>query len=151
MFWKAPSTFVASSADVSTNDSLFCSANAFASSVWTSRKCFRSHLLPTSMITMFLSALSLCMGERIGGEKWNDCWNWNEIKRENKEKSIFLFVPKFAEPSLNVLECGRLRDVVHKQRTNSTTVVAVKMKSRKRKKENDWWNKRSKEYDTRWW
>ncbi len=72
--WKADSTFEASSADVSMNDSPFSTnifgqhlgskrkmkacvpENAFASSVGTALKCFKSLLFPTSMITMFESA-----------------------------------------------------------------------------------------------
>jgi len=56
--WNAPSTFEASSADVSMNDSPFSVANALASSVGTARRCFKSLLLPTSMMTMFESAWS---------------------------------------------------------------------------------------------
>ncbi len=78
MVWKADSTFEASSADVSMNDNPFSAArtprrqvetshggntrhsleNAFASSVGTARRCFKSLLFPTSMMTMFESAWS---------------------------------------------------------------------------------------------
>ena len=73
--WKADSTFDASSADVSMKDRLFSArsngyssgrevearyvlAKVFASSVGTARRCFKSLLLPTNMITMFESAWS---------------------------------------------------------------------------------------------
>ena len=58
MLWNAVSTLVESSADVSINDKLFCSAKARASSVGTARRCLRSDLLPTNMITMLASAWS---------------------------------------------------------------------------------------------
>ena len=58
MFWKACSTLEASRAEVSMNDRLFSAANAFASSVGTARRCFKSLLLPTSITTMLLSAWS---------------------------------------------------------------------------------------------
>lgn len=76
--WNADSTFEASSAEVSMNDNPFSAAsiaqsdhkaqkereksnelaNALASSVGTALRCFKSLLLPTSMITMFVSAWS---------------------------------------------------------------------------------------------
>jgi hypothetical protein len=76
MVWKAPSTFEASSADVSMKDRPFSAAkknpesesnyigkwiedsleNALASSVGTALRCFKSLLFPTSMMTMFESA-----------------------------------------------------------------------------------------------
>lgn len=93
MFWKACSTLVASSADVSMKDSPFFSvgggrvcyaqervqrrnrlpsqhtpAKLLASSVGTARRWRRSHLLPTSMITMLLSAWSLPCGWVDGRE-----------------------------------------------------------------------------------
>ena len=78
MVWNADSTFDASSADVSMKDRPFSAvrvrrmsevalhendegygpANAFASSVGTARRCFKSLLFPTSMMTMFESAWS---------------------------------------------------------------------------------------------
>ena len=80
MVWKADSTLDASSADVSMKDRPFSAeirlgmstsdynktksseghapANAFASSVGTARRCFKSLLFPTSMMTMFESAWS---------------------------------------------------------------------------------------------
>lgn len=73
MVWKADSTFDASSAEVSINESSFSAvrksasepfshnrfdilAKDFASSVGTALKCFKSLLFPTSMITIFESA-----------------------------------------------------------------------------------------------
>src|SRR6266404_1209824 len=75
--WNADSTFDASSADVSINDSPFSAAHHqksqltsleggepnppakdFASSVGTARRCLRSLLLPTNMMTIFESAWS---------------------------------------------------------------------------------------------
>lgn len=75
MVWNADSTFEASRADVSMNERSFsavegeigrylCSedeqpdepAKAFASSVGTARRCFRSLLFPTSMTMIFASA-----------------------------------------------------------------------------------------------
>lgn len=53
MFVNADSTFVDSKADVSINDNVLRSAYAFASSVGTARKCLKSDLLPTSMMTIF--------------------------------------------------------------------------------------------------
>ena len=47
MLWKAVSTLVQSSAEVSMNDKLCRSAKARASSVGTERKCRKSDLLPT--------------------------------------------------------------------------------------------------------
>jgi hypothetical protein len=58
MVWNAFSTFEASSADVSMNESPFSAEKALASSVGTARRCFKSDLLPTSMMTMFESAWS---------------------------------------------------------------------------------------------
>lgn len=58
MFWNAVSTFVESSADVSMKLSPLRSANVLASSVGTARKCRKSLLLPTNIITMFWSAWS---------------------------------------------------------------------------------------------
>lgn len=59
IFWNAVSTFVESKAEVSMKDKPFFSAKALASSVGTARKCLKSDLLPTSMMTMFWSAWSL--------------------------------------------------------------------------------------------
>lgn len=56
MFWNANSTLLASRADVSIKLRLFSLANCFASSVGTALKCLKSLLLPTSMMTMLLSA-----------------------------------------------------------------------------------------------
>uniref|UniRef100_A0A3Q7EJ25 Uncharacterized protein n=1 Tax=Solanum lycopersicum TaxID=4081 RepID=A0A3Q7EJ25_SOLLC len=53
---KAVSTFVDSRADVSIKNKFSFSANSFASSVGTARRLPKSVLLPTSMMTMFLSA-----------------------------------------------------------------------------------------------
>ena len=53
MFWKAASTFPPSKADVSMKLRPFSAENDFASSVGTARRCLRSDLLPTSMMTMF--------------------------------------------------------------------------------------------------
>ena len=53
IFWKAASTFPPSKADVSMNDNPFSAEKALASSVGTARRCLRSDLLPTSMMTMF--------------------------------------------------------------------------------------------------
>jgi len=58
MFWKASSTFVASRALVSMNESAFFSAYSLAASVGTSLKWRRSLLLPTSMMTMLGAAFS---------------------------------------------------------------------------------------------
>lgn len=58
MFWNACSTLDASSADVSMKERLFSAAKLFASSVGTARRCLRSDLLPTSMMTMLESAWS---------------------------------------------------------------------------------------------
>lgn len=76
MVWKADSTFEASSADVSMNDRPFSAREqeldglhrllekshapekAFASSVGTARRCFKSLLFPTSIMTMLESAWS---------------------------------------------------------------------------------------------
>lgn len=75
--WKAPSTFEASRADVSMNERLFSAvegrngqicgeeeqlhipAKAFASSVGTARRCFKSLLFPTNIMMMLASAWSL--------------------------------------------------------------------------------------------
>ena len=46
ILWKAVSTLVESKAEVSINESPSFSANPFASSVGTDRKCLRSDLLP---------------------------------------------------------------------------------------------------------
>uniref|UniRef100_A0A0A9AFL8 Uncharacterized protein n=1 Tax=Arundo donax TaxID=35708 RepID=A0A0A9AFL8_ARUDO len=54
--WKALSTLVACSADVSRKKRFSFSANSLASSVLTALCSSRSLLLPTSIITMFLSA-----------------------------------------------------------------------------------------------
>lgn len=77
MVWKADSTFEASRADVSMNERLLSAvegknrqlsgeeerlhapAKAFASSVGTARRCFKSLLFPTSIMTMLASAWSL--------------------------------------------------------------------------------------------
>ena len=78
MFWKASSTLLASRADVSMKERLLSPAkrekvsqqssgaekggrvcilaNCLASSVGTARRCLKSLLLPTSMMTMLLSA-----------------------------------------------------------------------------------------------
>lgn len=56
--WKACSTFVASRAEVSINESPSFSQNAFPSSVWTALKWRRSLLFPTSIMTILLSAWS---------------------------------------------------------------------------------------------
>lgn len=58
IFWNAVSTFVESKADVSIKLSPLRSANDLASSVGTARKCLKSLLLPTSIITIFWSAWS---------------------------------------------------------------------------------------------
>jgi len=58
MVWKACSTLVESRADVSIKDRLRCSAYPLASSVGTARRCRKSLLLPTSMITILWSAWS---------------------------------------------------------------------------------------------
>lgn len=76
MFWKASSTLLASSAEVSMKERLFspierkcqrqtmqaCKenslANCLASSVGTARRCLKSLLLPTSIMTMLESAWS---------------------------------------------------------------------------------------------
>ncbi|GAB2221558.1 hypothetical protein Droror1_Dr00012742 [Drosera rotundifolia] len=56
---NALSTFVVSKADVSMKNRLSLSANSLASSTGTARREAKSHLLPMSMITMFLSACPL--------------------------------------------------------------------------------------------
>lgn len=58
IFWNAVSTLVESKADVSMKDKPFLSANALASSVGTARRCLKSDLFPTNMITIFWSAWS---------------------------------------------------------------------------------------------
>jgi hypothetical protein len=57
-FWNASSTLLASKAEVSMKLNPFCTANSRASSVGTARRCLKSLLFPTSMITMFVSAWS---------------------------------------------------------------------------------------------
>ncbi len=59
ILWNAFSTFVASKADVSMKERPSFSEKACASSVETPRRCLRSDLLPTNMITMLESAWSL--------------------------------------------------------------------------------------------
>lgn len=56
IFWNAVSTFVESRAEVSMKLKPLRSANNFASSVGTERKCLKSDLLPTNIMTMFWSA-----------------------------------------------------------------------------------------------
>lgn len=58
IIWKAFSTLVASSAEVSMKERPSFSAKFWASSEATARRCSRSVLLPISMITMFESAWS---------------------------------------------------------------------------------------------
>lgn len=56
MVRNASSTFVQSNADVSINEKLCFSAYAFPSSISTARKCFKSHLFPTSNTITFGTA-----------------------------------------------------------------------------------------------
>lgn len=58
IFWNAASTLVESSAEVSIKLNPFRSAKDLASSVGTDRRCLKSDLLPTNIITIFWSAWS---------------------------------------------------------------------------------------------
>ena len=54
--WNESSTLLESRAEVSMKDKPFSAANCLASSVGTARKCLKSLLLPTNMMTIFVSA-----------------------------------------------------------------------------------------------
>uniref|UniRef100_A0A0A9HWH6 Uncharacterized protein n=1 Tax=Arundo donax TaxID=35708 RepID=A0A0A9HWH6_ARUDO len=71
--WKAFSTLVACSAEVSRKKRFSFSANSLASSVLTARSSSRSLLLPTSMMMMFLSAWPRSSSSQRG--MWSKLWH----------------------------------------------------------------------------
>ena len=121
MSWKARSTFVESSAEVSMNDRPCLSANERACSAGTARRCLRSFLFPTwtCLPSRMVQGWGSTTGTILHGR---DSLSLKKAYQHDNNMAVSM-IPKFFQPALHIFVCNMLRDIVDQQCTHSATVV----------------------------